>query len=83
MIVGSALSGKSTCWKILQKTMNTLYKIDSKKYPKVMTEVLNPKSITLNELYGWADRSTMEWNGGVLSTMMSRLCKDETDGGLN
>lgn len=79
MIVGSALSGKSTTWKILAKTLNSLTKIDSKKFPAVKYEILNPKSVTLNELYGWVDRSTMEWNDGVLSTMMSRLCKDESN----
>lgn len=39
---------------------------------------MNPKSVTLNELYGWVDHNSMEWSDGVLSTMMSRLCKDES-----
>lgn len=79
MIVGSALSGKSTCWKILQKSMNALNKFDQKKYPQVKLEILNPKSVTLNELFGFVDYNTMEWNDGVLSSMMSRLCKDESN----
>jgi len=32
----------------------------------------------MDELFGWVDLKTIEWNDGVLSTMMSRLCKDET-----
>lgn len=55
MLVGQALCGKSTCWKILQKAMNVLHKEDPKKYPFVKAEVLNPKSVTLNELFGWVD----------------------------
>lgn len=77
MLVGQALVGKSTCWKVLQKSMNTLNKADPKKYPGVKLEILNPKSITMKELFGWVDKKTLEWNNGVLSTMMDRLCRDE------
>lgn len=47
------------------------------KYPRVKIEVLNPKSVTINELFGFVN-ATMEWNDGVLSSMMGRLCKDES-----
>lgn len=78
MLVGQALSGKSICWKILQKSLNSLNKTDPKRYSAVKLEILNPKSVTMDELFGWVDLKTIEWNDGVLSTMMSRLCKDET-----
>lgn len=39
---------------------------------------MNPKSVTDKELFGWVDPMTNEWNDGVLSTMMSRLCKEES-----
>ena len=55
MLVGQALAGKSTCWKVLQKTLITLNKLDAKKYPLVKLEILNPKSVSLNELFGWVD----------------------------
>ena len=58
--------------------MNNLNKTDPKKFPCVKIEVLNPKTVSLNELYGWVDQNTMEWSDGVLSSMMSRLCKDES-----
>ena len=58
--------------------MNTLHKLDPKKYPLVRLEILNPKAVSLNELFGWVDHNTMEWSDGVLSTMMGRLCKDES-----
>jgi len=29
--------------------------------------VLNPKSVTNMELFGWMDMVSMEWNEGVLS----------------
>lgn len=77
MLVGSSLSGKSTCWKILKNTLLFLNEREPTKYPKVKYEVLNPKSVTINELFGFLN-STMEWNDGVLSSMMARLCKDES-----
>jgi dynein heavy chain, axonemal len=35
MLVGTSMSGKSTTWKILKNTLNTLNKENSKKYPQV------------------------------------------------
>ena len=61
------------------KTLNKLNEKDSNKYPKVKLEILNPKSVTINELFGFVNASTMEWNEGVLSSMMSRLCKEESN----
>lgn len=55
MLVGCAQSGKTTCWKVLKAAMNQLNKVDSNKYPIVKVEVLNPKSVSLDELYGWVD----------------------------
>jgi dynein heavy chain len=78
MLVGESLSGKSTAWKVLQHTLNKLNEREPSKYSKVKLEVLNPKSVTINELFGYVNSSTMEWNEGVLSSMMSRLCKDES-----
>lgn len=77
MLVGTSMSGKSTCWKILKNTLNTLSKVNSK-YPQVKYEVLNPKAVDLKELFGFMDMNG-EWHEGVLSSMMSRLCKEESE----
>jgi dynein heavy chain len=79
MIVGQTLSGKSTCWKLLQKAMNTIAKeMPNGPFTPVKIEILNPKAVTINELFGYVDSNTNEWNEGVLSSMMARLCKDES-----
>lgn len=62
----------------LNKQMTQGDKQASVPFPAVRTEVLNPKTVTLNELFGYVDHSTLEWNEGVLSSMMARLCKDES-----
>jgi len=35
---------------------------------------LNPKALTLGELYGEYNASTQEWNDGVLSSIMRTVC---------
>jgi dynein heavy chain len=77
MLVGCSMSGKSTCWKILKNTMNNLNKTMPEKFPSVKFEVLNPKSVDLKELFGYVD-ANLEWHEGVLSSMMGRLCKEES-----
>ena len=59
--------------------MNHLNKEFPNKFPCVKVEVLNPKAVNIDELFGYVDIATMEWNEGLLSSMMSRLCKDETN----
>lgn len=74
MLVGTSMSGKSTCWKILRNALNSLNKTMPDKFPAVLIETLNPKSVDLKELFGYVD-ANLEWHEGVLSSMMSRLCK--------
>jgi len=35
---------------------------------------LNPKALTLGELYGEYNASTQEWKDGVLSSLMRLVC---------
>lgn len=77
MLVGCSMSGKSTCWKILRNTLNSLHKKYKTEYPAVKVEVLNPKTVDLKELFGCVD-ANLEWSEGVLSSMMARLCKEES-----
>jgi dynein heavy chain len=54
MIIGPALTGKTTCVKALKDGMNFLaekFPNDSN-YLRVQMETLNPKSISMAELYG-------------------------------
>ena len=74
MIVGKALAGKTECYRILQASLNDLCK--SGKMPcslnpehELETEitVINPKSISMDRLYGCFDSVTHEWSDGILA----------------
>jgi dynein heavy chain len=36
MLVGTSMSGKSTCWKILKNALNSLNKTMPEKFPQVL-----------------------------------------------
>jgi len=49
------------------------------RYQRVFTHVLNPKSISMGELYGEFNELTAEWTDGLASTIMRHLANDETE----
>ena len=53
-LVGPTGAGKSTCYRILSRIMTSLHRAGSKneQYQEVAFEILNPKCITMGELYG-------------------------------
>ena len=61
MVVGPTGSGKSAVIEILRRVENTLI------------YYINPKAITVNELYGVMEMSTREWKDGLLSKTMRTL----------
>jgi dynein heavy chain len=76
-LVGPAGGGKTTNWKILQKLMTALREegIDGapsadESYQVVHTNILNPKCITMGELYGEFNEMTQEWHDGLAPTLM-------------
>jgi dynein heavy chain len=76
MIVGPTGGGKTKIWKVLQKACSDL--ADQPNYAKVRVECLNPKSITQDQLYGFNDPQTSEWQDGVLAKIVIECSKDET-----
>uniref|UniRef100_A0A3P9L6B0 Dynein heavy chain hydrolytic ATP-binding dynein motor region domain-containing protein n=1 Tax=Oryzias latipes TaxID=8090 RepID=A0A3P9L6B0_ORYLA len=75
MLVGKAGSGKSVTWRTLQNSLNELHNQSQPGFQLVQVFPLNPKSMSLGELYGENDLSTNEWKDGVLSaSVWSLLC---------
>ena len=54
MLVGETASGKTTCYQVLEHAMNTLREKGSENeaFQYVRKTVLNPKAISMGELYG-------------------------------
>ncbi|KAI8894261.1 dynein heavy chain and region D6 of dynein motor-domain-containing protein [Globomyces pollinis-pini] len=77
MIVGETGSGKSTSWKLLQSTLNRLAKALPDQFVPAKVFTLNPKALSLTELYGEFNLQTNEWTDGVLSTVMRNACSDD------
>ena len=69
MLVGGAMAGKTRCRMVLTKAMAELAK-ESKDWMPVKIDLLNPKSITIPELYGLFDPITSGWSDGVLSNFI-------------
>jgi dynein heavy chain, axonemal len=77
MIVGDTGSGKSATWKLLQSTLTKLSKTKPDSYVPVKVFPLNPKALSLGELYGEFNIASNEWTDGVLSSVMRQACSDE------
>lgn len=41
-------------------------------------ETINPKSVSFEDLYGFVDKSTLEWKNGILPKVLKRFCDDLT-----
>ncbi|XP_023393798.1 dynein heavy chain 1, axonemal [Pteropus vampyrus] len=73
MLVGPTGSGKSSCYRVLAAAMTSLKgqpSISGGVYEAVSYYVLNPKSITMGQLYGEFDLLTHEWTDGIFSSLI-------------
>ena len=71
MLVGAAFAGKSKVLDSLEKAMNHLK--GKKNFTGAKSYKLNPKSITITQLYGKFDPDSKAWSDGVLPLLM-RVC---------
>lgn len=72
MLVGMTGTGKSTCAKTLARALTQLHKegIDDPWYKPVHIDILNPKSVTMGELFGETNIYTNEWTEGLVSKLV-------------
>ena len=80
-LVGPTGAGKTTCYTILKAIMANLRDRGSEdsRFQKVHINVLNPKCITMGELYGEFNELTQEWHDGLASTLMRAAVADTTE----
>ncbi|GBG26414.1 Dynein heavy chain 7, axonemal [Hondaea fermentalgiana] len=81
MIVGGPLAGKTMSWKVLSRALTTL--CERQQMPckladhELATDVfqINPKAVTMQQLYGCFDMVSHEWSDGVLAKTFRDACK--------
>ncbi len=67
MIVGPSGSGKSTAWRVLLKALSRLESNNG------MAHVIDPKSMSKEDLYGTIDLNTREWTDGLFTHILRKI----------
>ncbi|KNC54636.1 dynein heavy chain 2 [Thecamonas trahens ATCC 50062] len=76
MLVGPTGGGKTVTYRTLARAMTAL--AGQGPFTKVHYDVINPKSITMEQLYGFFDPNTHEWTEGVLANIIREGAESET-----
>ena len=81
MLVGPTGGGKTSCYQSLQRAMTALRQSGSTnpEMQMVHTYILNPKCISMGELYGEFNEITSEWKDGLGSGLMRQAVSETTD----
>ena len=80
MVVGLAMSMKTTVFRVLQHGMCNVE--DKTKYQDVLLYTLNPKSITIDQIYGNFDVVTREWVEGIGASLVRKCAQMDSDPNL-
>ncbi|XP_054751474.2 dynein axonemal heavy chain 6-like isoform X1 [Lytechinus pictus] len=81
MLVGPTGGGKTTVYQCLAKTLTDLHAAgeDVPYYQPVHCYVLNPKAVSMGELYGEINKLTLEWQDGLMGLTVRKATTDTTD----
>ena len=77
MIVGPTGGGKTSNYRVLQQAITILAKQKVGDFTPVHTHVINPKSVTMGQLYGDTNEAK-EWMDGVLAYVVRECCRDQS-----
>ncbi|KAJ2009178.1 dynein heavy chain [Coemansia thaxteri] len=67
MMVGAAGSGKTSAWQVLLAALERVEGIEGVSY------VIDPKSVSKDELYGTLDATTREWRDGLFTHLLRKI----------
>lgn len=77
MLIGSPMTGKSSILNVLRHTYTVLSEELPEEYSTVDAVVLNPKSITMGELYGETNPKTGDFTNGLASKIFADFAARE------
>ena len=88
MLVGQCMAGKSTVISVLAETVSRMRREavvssdarqETQHTSDVKMHVVNPKAVTLDQLYGSPDPNTHDWVDGILSHLIRECAEDLHD----
>lgn len=81
MLVGPTGGAKTACLRVLSRALTSLEGQKSpagSKHVKISSNTLNPKSITMGQLYGEFDPQTHEWTDGIVPCLVRAGVEEAT-----
>ncbi|XP_067934548.1 dynein axonemal heavy chain 3-like [Watersipora subatra] len=78
MIVGDPIGGKTSAFKVLSRALADLSKQGMMDENDVRYSIINPKAITMGQLYGRFDPISHEWSDGVLANTFREHASDRS-----
>jgi dynein heavy chain len=79
MVVGDPIGGKTTALNTLSHALRDLNERNLMDEFSVIYRIINPKAVTMGQLYGRFDPVSHEWSDGVLATTFREYASSTTE----